>query len=175
MDLIDLLPDYYRGNSTMEKLQSILTADINMMSNNLNETINQCFIETATNLLSRYETLYGLQVDVTKPYTFRRERIKAKIRGIGTVTATMIKNVAESFTNGQIEVIEHNSESSFEVKFTNIIGIPPNFDDLEAALELIKPAHLALIYAYSYLLIKDIEGVMTLGDLETQTLDKFAF
>lgn len=40
MDLMTLLPDYYKGNLTMEELQVILSADINNLASRFNETID---------------------------------------------------------------------------------------------------------------------------------------
>lgn len=150
MDLMDLLPDYYRGNMTMEELQGILTADINDLASALDETIDQCFVNTATNLLSRHEKIYGLQVDVSKSNEFRRERIRAKIRGIGTVTKQMIVNVAKSYSNGEVEVIEDPANYSFKVRFVGTVGIPANMADLTLTIEEIKPAHLSYTFEYTY-------------------------
>lgn len=150
MDLMELLPNYYRGNVTMEKLQSILSKKIQALANDLNETIDQCFVNTATALLSRYEKIYGLQVDVTKSNEFRRERIRAKIRGVGTVTKEMLKAVARSYSNGEVEVIEDSANYRFIIKFVGTLGIPANMADLILTIEEIKPAHLAYTFEYTY-------------------------
>ncbi|UZQ86041.1 YmfQ family protein [Thermoclostridium stercorarium] len=150
MDLMELLPNYYRGNVTMEKLQSILAEKIQALANDLNETIDQCFINTATTLLSRYEKIYGLQVDVSKSHEFRRERIRAKIRGVGTVTKEMLKAVARSYSNGEVEVIEDSANYRFIIKFVGTLGIPANMADLILTIEEIKPAHLAYTFEYTY-------------------------
>lgn len=150
MELMDLLPEYYRGNKTMEELQDILTAEINKLTDDLNETIDQCFVGTATKLLSRYEKIYGLQVDVSKSDAFRRERLVAKVRGIGTVTKQMLIDVASSYSNGEVEVIEYPSEYRFVVKFVGTLGIPANMADLTLTINEIKPAHLAFEYEYVY-------------------------
>ncbi|PKM49577.1 MAG: hypothetical protein CVV02_15165 [Firmicutes bacterium HGW-Firmicutes-7] len=150
MDLMTLLPSYYAENTTMGELQNILSTDINILAANFDETIDQCFIETATALLSRYESIYGLEVDVSKSNTFRRERIKAKIRGIGTVTKQMIVDVAKAYSNGEVEVIEDNSNYRFTVKFVGTLGIPCNMADLTLTIEEIKPAHLSFDFEYIY-------------------------
>ncbi|MNN78327.1 hypothetical protein D3C81_1948730 [compost metagenome] len=54
------------------------------------------------------------------------------------------------------------------------VGIPPNLDDLKAVIEEIKPAHMKVEYEFSYLLIRDIDGVMTLDQLEQEPLLNFA-
>ena len=50
----------------------------------------------------------------------------------------------------------------------------PNLEDLKSAIEEIKPAHLAVAYAFNYLLIRDIHDVMTMGQLGQTPLNKFA-
>lgn len=150
MDLINLLPDYYRGNKTMEELQGILSSDINNLTNNFNKTIDQCFVNTATSLLSRYEKIYGIQVDVSKSNEFRRERVRAKIRGVGTVTKQMIEATARSYSNGEVEVIEDPANYSFKIKFVGTKGLPPNMADLTLTIGEIKPAHLAFTFEYVY-------------------------
>lgn len=159
MELMNLLPPIYEGNKTMRELQGILTADVNNLAANLNETVDECFVETATALLSRYEKLYGLSVDVTKSDTFRRERIKAKIRGVGTVTRQMIIDTAASYSNGQVEVIENPDSCSFIIKFVGTKGIPANMRDLTITMEEIKPAHLSYTFEYVYNTWKDISGM----------------
>lgn len=159
MELMKLLPPIYEGNKTMRELQSILTADVNNMAANLNETVDECFVETATALLSRYEKLYALSVDVTKSDTFRRERIKAKIKGVGTVTRQMIIDTAASYSNGQVEVIEIPDTYSFIIKFVGTKGIPANMRDLTITIEEIKPAHLSYAFEYVYNTWKDISGM----------------
>ncbi|SHH76191.1 hypothetical protein SAMN02745135_02002 [Caloranaerobacter azorensis DSM 13643] len=150
MNLMNLLPPYYNGNLTMEELQSIIGTEIKKVSEGLNKTISECFINTASDLLSRYEKIHGLTVDVSKPYEFRRERIKAKIRGTGTVTKQIIKEVASSYSNGEVEVIEDNENYRFIIKFVSTIGIPRNIADLKLTIEEIKPAHLTYTFEFTY-------------------------
>jgi len=89
-------------------------------------------------------------------------------------TVAMIQSVAESFSNGDVEVTELSERYRVGIKFVGNIGTPPNMDDLTAALREIMPAHLGWDYRYMYLLIRDIHGVKTLAEMEGLTLDKFA-
>lgn len=159
MNLMDLLPDYYKGNLTMKELQDILSADMDNLATAFDKTINQCFVNTATDLLSRYEKIFGLQVDVSKSDEFRRERIRAKIRGTGTVTKQMIKDVASSYSNGEVEVIEDPANYSFKIKFVGTKGIPANMTDLTLTIQEIKPAHLAFEFEFTYNTWKDVEDM----------------
>ena len=65
-------------------------------------------------------------------------------------TAELIRSVAASFANGQVDVVEHNDQYYFVVKFVSVMGVPPNIDDLTAAINEIKPAHLSLVYEYLF-------------------------
>lgn len=149
-DLMELLPPIYEKNSTMEELQSILSLKINSLASSFDETIDECFVNTASSLLSRYEKIYGLKVDVSKSNSFRRERIKAKIIGVGTVTKQMIIDTAASYSNGEVEVIEEPGNYSFKIKFVGTLGMPPNMADLTLTIEEIKPAHLTYTFEYVY-------------------------
>lgn len=150
MELIKLLPDYYEKNVTMRTLQGLLSEATNELENGLSSTISECFVSTASGILSRYEQLLGLEVDVSKPDSFRRERIRAKISGAGTTTKEMVKNVASSYSNGEVEVIEDTSHYRFVIRFVGMLGIPGNMADLKLTIEEIKPAHLAVEYEYIY-------------------------
>ena len=150
MELIKLLPDYYDKNVTMQTLQTLLSEVTDDLENGLSSTISECFASTASGLLSRYEQLLGLEVDVSKPDDFRRERIRAKISGVGTTTKEMVKNVAGSYSNGEVEVIEDAANYRFVIRFVGTLGIPGNVADLKLTIEEIKPAHLAVEYEYIY-------------------------
>ena len=150
MELIDLLPDYYEQNVTMQTLQSALSWAVGQLESGLTDTIDQCFAVTAESLLSRWETFLGLEVDISKSPEYRRERIMAKLSGTGTTTKAMIMDTASRYSNGEVEVIEDNANSKFKIRFVGTIGIPGNLKDLEKTIEEIKPAHLAVEYEYIY-------------------------
>lgn len=168
MELIKLLPDYYGRNETMLSLQAILSGETDKLEAGLSQTIRECFASTASVLLSRYERIYGIKVDVSQPDEYRREQIKAKLTGAGTTTKEMIQLVASSFSNGEVEVIEDNGNSRFVIKFVGTVGVPGNMGGLTIAIEEIKPAHLAFTYEYVYNTHSDL-GRHTHGQLKAYT------
>lgn len=150
MGLMDLLPEFYQNSPHVIELQGAFEHWTEALQAARNDLIKQLNVESATWGLELWERALGLQVDVSKPYEYRRSRVMSKLRGAGTTTVAMIQNVAESFSNGNVAIIEHNSENRFEIKFVGTLGIPPNMDDLTAAIEEIKPAHLAYDYVYVF-------------------------
>ena len=105
---------------------------------------------TATWGLELWEHAYGIAVEGDKSLAYRRSRLVSKMRGSGTTTAELIESVAASFSNGRVEVIEVTGEYRFVVKFVGTVGIPPNLEDLTAALDAVKPAHLGFEYEILY-------------------------
>lgn len=168
MQLMRLLPDYYENNKTMNLLQRILSEATNNLEAELSSTIKECFVSTASTLLSRYEKMYGLQVDILKDETYRKERILAKLVGVGTTTKEMLIETAASYSNGEVEVIEDNANHKFIIKFVGTKEMPGNMADLKLTIEEIKPAHLAVEYLYVYNSWDDISK-MTWSTAESYT------
>jgi hypothetical protein len=168
MDLMSLLPPIYDNNVTMQELQGILSADINAQAEKFGEVINECFVNTASSLLSRYENIYALQVDVSKSDELRRERIRAKIRGTGTVTKQMLIDTASAYSNGEVEVIEDTANYSFIIKFVGTKGTPPNMTGLTLTINEIKPAHLSYVFEFIYYTHAQI-STMTHAQLHSYT------
>lgn len=156
MELIKLLPDYYQDNETMLTLQNVLSEETDKLDVELKVTVNQCFPQLATTLLSRWETILGIKTDGSLSDTSRQEQILAKLSGTGTTTKQMIKDVAEKFSGAEVEVIEDNANSRFYIRFVGQLGIPENMTGLKAAIEDVKPAHLEVIYEYIYNTWQDV-------------------
>lgn len=149
-DVTKYVPEFLLQSKIFQTVYNVENEELTGVENAINDILNQCFVDTATWGLKYWEQFLGIPVDSTKSEQFRRERIKAKIRGYGTVTKEFIKNVASAFANGEVEVIEYPNEYKFVVKFVGVKGIPPNMVDLTKTIEEIKPAHLNYEYQYTY-------------------------
>lgn len=124
----------------------------------IQDIIHQCFIETATWGLRVWEELYGIPVDANKDIKFRRSVIKSKMRGQSTTTIKNLKNVAESFSNGEVEIIENLDEYTFGIKFVGNRGIPPNMDDLINSLHENIPCYLVYEFIFVYMTWNEFES-----------------
>jgi len=169
--MLDNMPQYYLTSIVMRTIWDAQGREIDQLYQALDEVLKQFFVSTATWGLELWEQFLGLPIDKTKPEQFRRERITAKLRGYGTVTKGLIKNVASAFANGEVEVIEYPSEYKFVVKFVGEKGIPPNMSDLTKTIEEIKPAHLNYEYQYTYNLWNFLTSKVW-NDLAHYTWDK---
>lgn len=170
-DLVSLLPWFYNGNITMKELQNTVSKELGKLYYHLEDLINQLFIDTATWGLSIYEKELGLITNQSLSYEERRELIKAKLWGRGTTTKQMIKETAEAFSGGEVDVIEYPEESKFIVKFIGVKGIPRNMQGFIDMLETIKPAHLAYEFKYTYTVWNHLTD-LTWGQANTMTWDE---
>ncbi|MFW5436258.1 putative phage tail protein [Paenibacillus apiarius] len=154
------LPAYYDKSQIMQELHRAETVVIEELQGRYIEFKVQPFIDTVTFTIDRWERIFGLTSDPQKPIEQRREQVKAKARGAGTVTKAHVKNVIEAYTNGEVEIKEYPAEYRFEIKFVSKYGRPPRIEDVKAIIEQIKPAHLGYEFIFKY---------ATHGDLRKKT------
>jgi uncharacterized protein YmfQ (DUF2313 family) len=172
--MLGYCPQYYESSRLFQSYLQTSGTEMDDFRTAMDEVLDQFFVNTATWGLDKWESELGLTSFAGKPEDQRRSRIVSKLRGMGTVTVALMQSVAKSYTNGEIQVTEHPETYSFTVKFVDQLGVPPNLNDLKQAIEEIKPAHLAVVYEYKYLLINQIHRVMTISEMESHPLTDFA-
>lgn len=144
------IPEFILKSKVFNAIYDTQGIELDSLWASISGILDQCFVDKATWGLKFWEEFLGIPVDETKETDFRRGVVKSKIRGVGTVTVKLMQTVAQSYDNGEINIIENPGEYNFTVKFTGIKGIPPNLDDLKKAIEEIKPAHLQVQYTFKY-------------------------
>ncbi|MTI56166.1 YmfQ family protein [Geosporobacter ferrireducens] len=149
-NLMKYLPPYWHEIREMKEIQKTTGEEIGNSKYIVDNLLKQCFVQTATWGLTFWERELGLTTDSSKAYEHRREIIWAKLRGAGTTTKVMIKNVAMAFSGGEVEVQEYPAEYRFVVRFIGVKGIPANMPGLIQSLNEIKPAHLAYTFQYTF-------------------------
>lgn len=173
-EMFSYLPSYYGASRVMQADMIAKGAEMDLLFEALDETLQQFFVRTATWGLDRWESELGIATDPSKPLDQRRAVVESKLRGSGKFSGRLVKSVAEAYDSGTVDVSFQPADWSFTVKFVDTLGIPPNLDDLRAVIDEIKPAHLAVVYEFSYLLIREIHNVLTLNEIEQIPLNKFA-
>lgn len=148
--LIQRYPEFLQKGAEFADIQQALEPERLALWQAQDGLCDQLNVDTATWGLKSWEEALGIPVEVTKDPAFRRSRVKSKLRGAGVTTVAMIQSVAESFSNGDVEVTEQPERYRVAIKFVGTIGIPPNMEDLTAALREIMPAHLGWDYIIIY-------------------------
>ncbi|KNF10050.1 hypothetical protein CLPU_1c02150 [Gottschalkia purinilytica] len=173
-DLMKYTHKDYLNSKYMTQLQNGIAKEFGIIAYYIEDIYKQFFINTATWGLSVYEKELGLQSNPGLSYEERREIIKAKLRGAGTATKQMIKNTAEAFSGGEVEIIEHVDGYYIEIYFVGTIGIPKNMKAFESMINEIIPAHLGYRFKFRFAtwgMIKDAN--LTWNDLTTKTWEQF--
>lgn len=170
MKLLDYLPEYLKEIKEIKAIMDTEDVEIDELRTVIQDVLDQKFIDAATWGLELWERELGLPINPNLTYAERRSKLKSKIRGIGKVDSNLIKEVADSWTNGDVDI---TFDGGINIKFNSIFGIPSNIEDTKNAINEIVPAHLRVVYLFAYLFIADVEA-MTIAELESQTLDKFA-
>lgn len=149
-DLLQMLPSFYHNSDFVREFMKSNSIEASLLNYYVKDLVNNLYVKTATWGLDYFEEELGLVTDRSISYEERRERVLAKKRANGTTTKKMIKNIAEAFSGGEVEIIENFSDYSFIVKFIGIKGIPKNLQLFKNMLEEIKPAHLSYELAFTY-------------------------
>ena len=148
MSLINKLPSFY-DNYITKPIQDSFTVEADLMNDKVEKTLEQFFVDSATYGLDYWEMMLGISKNNFDIQT-RRENIKAKMRSRGTTTVSVIKNICEAYSNGEVDIIVNHSDYSFVIDFIGTIGIPRAFAELDKTINEIKPCHLAHSYRFNY-------------------------
>lgn len=151
------LPRYYETSRVMGGILQAKGSQFDKFFQTLNEILDQFFVKKATWNLSKWEQELGLPPS-TASVQERRERILSKLSGYGTATLSIVKQVAESYDNGTIDVIQDHAAYTVYITFVDTSGIPPNIQDFQEAIRAILPAHLDVVYEFNYFLWDDLDA-----------------
>ncbi|NFG23186.1 DUF2313 domain-containing protein [Clostridium botulinum] len=119
--------------------------EIEKLTLNIKDLLNQCFVETSTWGIKYWENLLNIIPDDSKSIENRRSNVLARLRGEGTTSKEVIKQIAKSFIS-DVEVKEKNDDYSFEVYLKSRDGFSKMLELLYSAIEEVKPAHLKAKY-----------------------------
>jgi hypothetical protein len=169
--MLEECPWYYQTSRVFQSHLEAAGREMDDFHIAIDEVLNQLFVNTATWGLDAWEQELNLSSFAGKPDDQRRSRIISKIRGIGNINVTLVKNVVESYVYGTVDLIDHPELYRFTIKFTDIRGIPANLPDVQAAIEDIKPVHLAVEYQFIYTTWSEVKA-LTWGEVKTGTWDE---
>ena len=136
-------------NPITKPIIDVLEIEENILNECIESTLNQFYVDSATYGLDYWEKMLGISKNNFDIET-RRENIKAKMRSRGTTSVSVIKNICEAYSNGEVDIIVNHNDYSFVIDFIGSIGIPRAFAELDKTIEEIKPCHLAHSYRFNY-------------------------
>ena len=145
------LPSFIVKGNIIKDIFESQQAEVDLLNNNIQDLIDNLFVETATWSLENWEKEYNIPIDLDDTLENRRSRILARMVSKGQpFTKETIEAIANQFTNGSVEVIEHLEDDYFTVKFVSTKGIPPKIQDVYDAINEVKASWLDIDYEFIF-------------------------
>ena len=164
------LPSFIVKGNILKDIFESQQAEVDLLNNNIQDLIDNLFVETATWSLENWEKEYNIPIDLDDTLENRRSRILAKMVSKGQpFTKETIETISNQFTNGNVEVIEHLEGDYFTVKFISTMGIPPKVQDVYDAINEIKASWLDVEYEFKYNTVYDLRQI-TVAQAKTHTV-----
>lgn len=171
--MIRNLPRQYREDSWILELNKAIGGQLAEQRKQADSIPDQMSLDTVSWNLAAEERVAGIVPAPGASQEDRRSALKAKWRSGGKVSIETIQTVADAWKNGETSV--EFSDGRFVVRFKGAFGVPEDMAGLKKAIGLTIPCHLPVDYLLRFILLRDVHEIMTLDELQTQTLDRFAF
>ncbi|MBO5302400.1 MAG: DUF2313 domain-containing protein [Peptococcaceae bacterium] len=152
--LLKALHKLYREDRWLNDLFHSAGINMDQLDAASQDVVNQMFLDTATWALSIYEAESNIKVNSDSTYEDRRSAVIAKERTGGKLTLEILQNIANSWNNGEIDVVFENGK--IHVTFSGDNGVPKDLDGFYRAINEAKPAHLAVVYTILYAQWRDV-------------------
>lgn len=165
------LPGFYETSRVMQEILQAQGAELDDMWAGISEVLAQFFTQAATWGIDLWEEELGLTPDQAQTAAERRSRVLGRLRGYGTLTIKLLKQVAEAYDNGRVDVIPDPPASVMVVRFVDTTGVPPNVEDLKAELRKLMPADWDIQYEYNYTLVYEL-ATLTVAQVAAYTVEQ---
>ena len=174
-NMLSSLPTAYRKDAWVIALLSAIAGVDSAQRADADETAQQMFLDSMTWALAIEERIAGITPAAGAGVEERRSVLQAKWRSAtGKCDVDLIQRVCDSWKNGEVDVDFVDGE--IVLRFVGAYGVPDAdaLAALQSAVQEVIPAHLAVKYLYRYLLVREVSA-MTVSELQTHTIDEFAF
>lgn len=174
-NMLSSLPTAYRKDAWVIALLSAIAGVDDAQRADADETAQQMFLDSMTWALAIEERIAGITPAAGAGVEERRSVLQAKWRSAtGKCDVDLIQRVCDSWQNGEVDVDFVDGE--IVLRFVGAYGVPDAdaLAALQSAVQEVIPAHLAVTYLYRYLLVREVSA-MTVSELQTHTIDEFAF
>ena len=145
-NLAEYLPLFVSQDKEINILLSVESKEHNRQRELLIDILKQFFIHSATWGLDHWEKVFAIYSKPNESYELRRAKIYAKLQSKQISTVQFLQQLASKFfpSNTTVEIKEVNSKNLFYL-IANYTALDNDYFALLDAIEIYKPAHLAMI------------------------------
>ena len=135
------LPEYLLNDPVFLAMLKAESNEHELQRKDLETLLEQFFVTTATESLSKWESFLGIDVDEKRRDEDRRNVIIAKIRGTQTVTLDFMTRLVNTYiADGKAEVVDLPADYSIKIYYHG--GQVTDYDKLHQAIKTYIPAHI---------------------------------
>lgn len=149
-DIERYMPEYITEFDEMNAIYESQGYELGILWHYISEAENQCYIDTTTWGITRWEEVYGVASNESLSISERRKVVKSLIGAGAVTTADLIEKLAYQITGTNASVKEEAAKYNFTVFFYGTYGIPKNVLQFAKMIEKIIPAHLTYTLEYRY-------------------------
>lgn len=145
-NLAAYLPGFVTRDKEINTLLSVESEEHNRQRELLIDILKQFFVHSATWGLDAWEKSFAIYSKPGESYELRRAKIYAKLQSKQISTVKFLTQLASKFFPEQasVEIKEVNPENLFYL-IANYTALDNDYFALRDAIEIYKPAHLAMI------------------------------
>lgn len=150
-DMSDYIPRYYGDFGQVQAVNKTEAAEAIRLQAKVQELLDQFYVPTATFGLDRWKSLTKVTSD-----DGIRQKIMAKLRGVGVVNAQILGEIVDSFY--ECETTELARDNAVRFKIVGKRGVPDNITEVQTAINDVIPAHIVPQYEFTYLPWNELES-----------------
>lgn len=144
--MIEKLPYYYRKSRVVEELYTAVQKIIDKISADISAEDLMLFITTTTDF-TLHEKDVGLPA-ITADNETKRARVIARIQGNSVLTKSALYDLIDIYDKTGCTITEDFANYTVTIAFTGRKGKPYNFNEIQSAVDEVKPAHIKIEYAF---------------------------
>jgi hypothetical protein len=145
-NLAEYLPKFISQDKEINTLLSVESKEHNRQRELLIDILKQFFVHSATWGLEYWEKVFAIYSKPNESYDLRRAKIYAKLQSKQISTVEFLTQLASKFfpSEADVKIQEVNSKNLFYL-IANYTALDNDYFALRDAIEIYKPAHLAMI------------------------------
>ena len=145
-NLAEYLPKFISQDKEINTLLATESAEHNRQRELLIDILKQFFVHSATWGLDFWEKVFAIYSKPNESYELRRAKIYAKLQSKQISTVEFLTQLASKFfpSEADVKIQEVNPKNLFYL-IANYTALDNDYFALRDAIEIYKPAHLAMI------------------------------
>lgn len=145
------LPWYEKDDPVFREILKAYDFELRRLEDSRSIIKRNLVLDTTVENLEIWERDFGITKIEGLNYRQRREVIKAlRTAQFGQLTRQKLKEIIETFSNAECELISDLNTNIVTIKFVSLIGVPDNIEGLKFVLNTVLPAHWGYEFEYTF-------------------------